>query len=63
MKKASFTHLFSMMEVINVKEYSYEDLLREKMELEWYDDDCECFDDERNWPYVDNDERWSENWF
>lgn len=56
-------HCFLTMEVIDVKEYSYEDLLHEKMELEWYDDDCECEDDERNWPYVDNDERWSENWF
>ena len=39
-----------------------EDLLREKMELEEYFDE-ESHDDDRNWPYVDKDERWNNSWF
>jgi len=38
-----------------------EDLLREKMELEWLDDDDDEFESDR-FPYG-KDERWDESWF
>lgn len=40
--------------------FDREDLLREKMELEWYDDEEEVESD--CWPYG-RDERWNESWF
>lgn len=39
---------------------TYNDLLREKMALECYDEDEE--EQESGWPYG-RDERWNESWF
>ena len=40
--------------------FEREDLLREKMEMEWYDDEEETESD--CYPYG-KDERWDESWF